>query len=346
MKKNNLLFVGPISPPVTGPGVKNKYMIESLQRLSNINLTLQNTLGWSSQPFRFLIFFIKNVIKNKQIFISVSKKGGFVFSTLLYFISMFINIKYIIFPAGGSLDEEIEGLPFFLRKLFYRALQKADMILVESKSLEFRLEKMGFSNIIFFPNPRKDEQYRWKEKNRKRKKIVFLSKIREGKGVLLLLDAVKEIDRQDISLEYFGPIEKAFEETFYKELKKYSFASYRGVVEPQNVQKILGDADIYVFPTLFDEGLPGVIVEASFTGVPLISSSFKACNEYIKHNKNGWIVEQNNIEELTIAITELLDNADLRAKLSSNLLNLSAQFNIDILIAELLEILKEKKWRI
>jgi len=346
MKQNSLLFIGPISPPVTGPGVKNKYIVESLKELSNVNLILQNTLGWSSHPVSFLISFIKNVVQSKQVFVSVSKKGRFVFSTLLYFISIFINIKYIIFPAGGSLDEEIEELPFFLRKLFCKALQKADMILVESKALQARLETMGFTNLAFFPNPRKDEHYRWKEKNRDKKRVVFLSKIREGKGVLLLLNALKEIDRQDISLEYFGPIEKAFEDNFYKEINKYSFASYGGIVEPQNVQKTLSDADIFVFPTLFDEGLPGVIVEASFTGVPLITSSFKACDEYIEHQKNGLVVEQNNVQILTTAIAELLENTNLRATLSTNLLNLSTQFNIDILTKELLQTLQNKQWRI
>lgn len=343
---NKILFIGPISPPVTGPGVKNKSIVESLYIYSKSEIFLKNTLGWSSKPLKFLLSFVKEVYQNKQVIISVSKKGRFVFATLLYFLSKIINIRYIVFPAGGSLDQEINALPSIFRKLFIKSLQQSDMVLVESKALQDNLEKIALSNIYFFPNPRKDEFYRWNELDRKIKRIVFLSKIREGKGVLLLLEALSKVNNKNFLLEYYGPIEKEFEEKFISEIEKYSFAKYCGISEPDEVQKVISNADIYIFPTLFDEGLPGVIVEASFTGVPLITSNFKACDEYIVNNYNGIVVSQNSVDELVIAIDKLLVDKELRQQISRNFVGLSEKFNIEILTKKLVEELKNKGWRI
>ncbi|HFS66603.1 MAG TPA: glycosyltransferase family 1 protein [Flavobacteriia bacterium] len=342
----NLVFIGPISPPVTGPGVKNKYILEALKEHKNVTLITQNTLGWNQRPISFLYETIKNVVEHRRILISVSKKGRIVFSILIYFLSLFVKIKYVVFPAGGSLDEEIKALPFLLKQLFIQALNKSDMILVESTSLQTRLENMNFNNIYFFPNPRKNDNFKWIEKNREKKHIIFLSKIRKGKGVLLLLEAVSKLKDYNLALEYYGPIEEAFKEEFEERIAQYDFAIYKRIAQPDEVQKIISNADIFVFPTLFDEGLPGVLVEASFTGVPMITSRFKACEEYIKDDFNGLIVEQNNQEELIDAMKKLLNSRQLQKNLSSNFLQSSHQFNIDVLIKKLLTNLTNKGWDI
>ncbi len=346
MNDKKITFIGPISPPVTGPGVKNKNIIEVFSEYSDSDLITVNTLGWTKTPISFLFIIIKNVLSSGQVWISVSKKGRIVFSILIYILSFFTNMKYIIFPAGGSLDEEIQSLPVLLKKLFSRALKKSDMILVESISLKNRLETMNFDNIYFFPNPRKDENFRWVEKHRVKKHILFLSKIREGKGVLLLLEAVSKLKEFNLVLEYYGPIEEAFKDEFEISIAQYDFAVYKGIAQPNEVQKIISQADIFVFPTLFDEGLPGVIVEASFTGVPLVTSQFKACEEYIEDHFNGLIVEQNNEKELIDAMKILLSSSKLRKALSVNFLQLSKHFNSDVLTEELLENLKFKNWSI
>lgn len=342
----SIVFIGPISPPVTGPGVKNKNIIEVFSEYSDSELITVNTLGWTKKPISFFFQVLKTALSSRQVWISVSKKGRIVFSILIYLLSFFTNIKYIIFPAGGSLDDEIQSLLFPLKILFTRALKNSDMILVESISLKNRLENMGFDNIYFFPNPRKDSHSRWVEKDREQKHILFLSKIRKGKGVLLLLDAVSKLKEFNLVLEYYGPIEEAFKDEFETSISQYDFAVYKGIAQPKDVQKIISQADIFVFPTLFDEGLPGVIVEASFTGVPTITSKFKACEEYIKDNFNGLIVEQDNAKELIDAMKILLSSNKLRKTFSINFLQLSNQFNSDILIQELLENLKNKNWDI
>jgi len=220
------------------------------------------------------------------------------------------------------------------------------MILVESISLQKRLEYMGFDNIYFFPNPRKNENHQWQEKFREKKKILFLSKIREGKGVLLLLEAVSKIKEFDVILEYYGPIEEAFREKFIENISHYDNVFYKGIAQPDEVQNIISQTDIFVFPTLFDEGLPGVLVEASFTGVPIVTSRFKACEEYIKDHFNGLIVEQNNEIELLSTMNILLKSSELRMTLSINFLELSNQFNIDFLIKYFLENLAKKGWKL
>ncbi len=78
----------------------------------------------------------------------------------------------------------------------------------------------------------------------------------------------------------------------------------------------------------------------------MITSRFKACEEYIKDDFNGLIVEQNNQEELIDAMKKLLNSRQLQKNLSSNFLQSSHQFNIDVLIKKLLTNLTNKGWDI
>jgi len=66
------------------------------------------------------------------------------------------------------------------------------------------------------------------------------------------------------------------------------------------------------------EGLPNVILEAMTCNTLCIVSSFNGADEIISHNINGYIVEKNNIEQLSDAMLKAADESIFKKRLIDN----------------------------
>jgi glycosyltransferase involved in cell wall biosynthesis len=346
--KNQIVFIGPISPPVTGPGVKNKELIDSFKR-HQVEIFEINSLGWTKNFMKFFYDVTKNSIKYKHVILSISKKGRFILMPLMYILKVIFGIRYILLPAGGNLDKEIiNAIPFY-KGFFKKALKNSTKIYVESKSLCKGIKNLNIDNVEYMPNPRRKLQYEWIENQNKERNIIFLSKIKAEKGVVVLINAAKELNKKDNSLkfDFYGPIDPGFKEEFEELVNKYNFVTYKGISDPGDVQETLSKADIFVFPTMWkNEGLPGVLVEASFTGVPMIISRFRASEEFIQNEINGIVVEPGSVDGLVKNINRLLKDKDLAKKISYNFKILSLEFDVDNHVKTILNDMKKNKWEI
>jgi glycosyltransferase involved in cell wall biosynthesis len=346
-KLYKIVFIGPISPPVTGPGVKNKELIDSFKR-SDVQIVCINSLGWMKNPIPFFLNVISNVIKYKRVVLSISKKGRYVLLPLIYLMSNIFDIKYILLPAGGNLDKEIKNVSKLYKILFFNALKKSSGIYVESKSLKEGLINLGLTNIDYMPNPRRRLNFEWKIKTTKIKRIVFLSKIKEEKGVLILAEAAEVLNKnyKELEFHFYGPIEEKFKKKFTNIINK-PYIFYGGIANPSDVQEVLSNADIFILPTMWkNEGLPGVLVEASFTGVPIIISRFRASEEFIQNNENGIIIEPGSSTAIVEAVKYLLENNIELRYLSENFKKLSNEFDVDKHTKKLLDDMQKNNWEI
>jgi len=99
--------------------------------------------------------------------------------------------------------------------------------------------------------------------------------------------------------------------------------SLPGSIPWNEVGNFLGAADIFVLPSVRDEsgnldGLPTVLLEAMACGLPCIASNIGGVNLVIKNNENGKLIEPNNQDSLTNALQDLIQNKELRTKISLN----------------------------
>ncbi len=348
MTNKKLVFIGPISPPVTGPGVKNREIIDALYG-QNIELVEINSLNWTRNFFSFFTTVIKYSLKEKRILLSVSEKGRYTLIPLMYILKLIFGIKYMLLPAGGNLDKEIISAFYPFKVFFIWGLKNSSKIYVQSRSLAQGLYDIGLENVEYMPNLRKNQKFHWKLHNNRQKKIVFLSKIKAEKGVVVLVNAIKKLLAEEIAikLDFYGPIDKKFESEFFQIISDNENIEYKGVCEPINVQKTLSHADVYVLPTMWkNEGLPGVIVESSFTGVPLVVSRFRAVEELLEHNKNALIVEPGEVDELSKSIKLLLESDELSQRLSNGFLKVSKAFDIDSHVKKIIDEMKKLNWNI
>jgi glycosyltransferase involved in cell wall biosynthesis len=82
--------------------------------------------------------------------------------------------------------------------------------------------------------------------------------------------------------------------------------------------------DVFTLPS-HREGFPRTPMEASAMGIPIVATDIRGCREAVEHGVNGLLVPMKDARELAAALGRLLDDADLRQKLSAGGLRLARE---------------------
>jgi len=118
---------------------------------------------------------------------------------------------------------------------------------------------------------------------------------------------------------------------FESELKKFvdennlgKYISFIGPLKYGSIEMIteLKNADALIHPSVLTkddkEGIPGAIVEAMFTGLPIISTYHGGIPYIIENNKTGILVKEWDIHGLSNAILNLMDSESYRELLGKS----------------------------
>lgn len=103
----------------------------------------------------------------------------------------------------------------------------------------------------------------------------------------------------------------------------------------KDAYRIISLFDIFVLTSIW-EGLPLVILEAISLGKPIVAAKVDGINELIEEGKNGFLIEPGKYRNFAEKINLLLENENLRKKISRNNLNseLLSKFNLDLMTKE------------
>ena len=84
-----------------------------------------------------------------------------------------------------------------------------------------------------------------------------------------------------------------------------------------NIESLLADFDIYVFPSLY-EGFPYSVLEAMRAGCPIVATNVGGVSEAIKDGIDGILIAPGSVEALSDAIEMLFLNKEMRQRLGAN----------------------------
>jgi len=145
-------------------------------------------------------------------------------------------------------------------------------------------------------------------------RVGVVGRLSKVKGHIILLKALKKLDREDIRLLVFGegPLER--ELRAYCQLnglsKRVVFMGFR-----EDILRGLARLDLVVMPSLH-EGFPYALLQAASLKVPFIASDVGGIREIFKDGEDGLLVPPGNVEALAEAVRVLCDNPPRREQLS------------------------------
>lgn len=149
--------------------------------------------------------------------------------------------------------------------------------------------------------------------------FCYVGRLVGDKGINELLKAYDTIKKNNSScvLLLVGPREEKLD-PLKDETKSYiaKDQSIKEVGYVDDVRPYMAIADIFVFPS-YREGFPNVVLQAGAMELPCIVTDINGNNEIIIDGKNGIIVPPKDIEQLSKAMLELMENPSKRKRLSS-----------------------------
>ena len=86
--------------------------------------------------------------------------------------------------------------------------------------------------------------------------------------------------------------------------------------EIPNAGRWMNAMDIFCFPST-SEGLPNAVMEAAAAGLPIVAWRLPFCEELLPDKSQAMLVEPGNLEDMSLALSNLLDSGDLRTQIGA-----------------------------
>lgn len=231
-------------------------------------------------------------------------------------------------------------------KLIKRVIRLSDNVIVIDLKSKETLEKSGFNNVFYLPNPISQEVVDIinKEKasaKRQANHLLFVGHVIPTKGVYELVEACKDIP--SIRLDVVGRI---IPEVRTKMLDlagdDVGWIHFKGELPRQEVIREMLSCGIFVLPT-YTEGFPNVILESMACSCPIVTTDVGAIPEMldVENNPCGICVVPKNVEELKSAIQHMLNDgnyAELCGERAAKRVN--SNYSVDVVWKQLSNVWK------
>ena len=274
-----------------GQPVKSRELFYALQhQYGHSNVSFVDIGKWKKNPIGVFLKLLKLCRKSKNIIFLTAKNGIKIIPSLLLFFKK-RNSRIFYDVIGGWLPSLLES-----NKALSRRLQSLDGIWVETANMKCDMQELGFHNVTVVKNFKSIDLLCENE-------LVYhsaiplplctFSRVIKEKGINDAIDAVARINsrfnKTVYTLDIYGPVDKNYE-TEFKNLVNVNkkFVRYCGIIDPLQSVSTVKNYFLLLFPThYFTEGIPGTIIDAYFSGVPVVAPCWKNHQDVIKNRETG-----------------------------------------------------------
>lgn len=218
---------------------------------------------------------------------------SFSYDWFSFFASKFFSIPVL---HAVSLSATINEVDKMMRKV-YESKPRSFALLTQSQAKSFRFFKKNVKIISGGVNLKI-----FKFNNSPKDRISWAARISREKG---LEDAFEVAKRTNLSIDICGIVE---DNKYWQNLKnKYKGVkyTYHGFVTNKKLGKILGNSKVFLATHKWTEAFGNTTLEALATGTPVITYKHGGPSEIVQNNKNGFLVKQNNIQELCAKVRDI-----------------------------------------
>jgi glycosyltransferase involved in cell wall biosynthesis len=166
------------------------------------------------------------------------------------------------------------------------------------------------------------------------------TRLLRSKGVGVYVEAARILKNKyrDVRFELIGFFEKnhpdSISESELRHWQKKGIIHYSGFA--RDVRPFLRQADCFVFPSFYHEGIPRCLLEAAAMEIPIITSLNTGCREVVQEGINGFLCTPNSAADLAARMEEMMAlSAGRRLELGKNGRELvSAKFGMERILRE------------
>ncbi len=339
MSKKSIIFIGSfVNKSKSGHVGGQMYACTTLINSSisnNVNWHLIDSTSSTNKGRSFLSRLFMSIVRfSKLIYYLLFKKvdlllifcsNGFSFreKALMARIGNLFGKKTILAPRSGLIKNDIEQSEKF-KSIVIKSMNYVDVILCQgeswqkfyrglcqNKTTEFKIihNWIDVKPYININKSTKSTEYF---------NVVFIGWITKNKGVYDLLEAARQLKNEKITFYLAGDgdeFEKLQEKIIELDLQEKFLLL--GWVTGTKKFEYLKIADTFVLPS-YREGYPNALIEAMASKTAVISTKVGSIPDLITDEKNGFLIEPGDTQQMARLILTLKDNPKLRIQIATN----------------------------
>lgn len=226
------------------------------------------------------------------------------------------GIPVLVFFHGW--DEPTEAsLAGPLGPIFERTFLQADAVIVLARKFERKLRSLGYARPIHVTTtavPEEAFSVAPREDGGRGVRLLYLSRFEPQKGAVETVRAFALLKRRhpDLTLTLAGTgsdLPRVAETIGRLGVRDVILS---GHVSGAAKDRVFSEADIFVFPTTFGEGMPTVVLEAMAKGLPVVTRPVGGVADFFESGRMGYATERSEPEEIALLIERLVAAPEAR----------------------------------
>jgi glycosyltransferase involved in cell wall biosynthesis len=227
--------------------------------------------------------------------------------------TLFASRIPLVYRLGDKPRDHLGIFRFLWREVYSRRLAK---VVCNSRFIAGHLKEVAPAispSVVYnYPTDRPQDVSDGTIKRFDGTTVLYVGQLSKEKGVGILFESAWELCQTSPSVRFVFVGDYSWRNEFAQNLIARAEAAnvsdrliFPGFVE--NVGDLYKEADVHVCPSLLEEALPNVIVEAKRAGRPSIVFPSGGCPELIEHGWDGYICASKTQSELVNGLRFYLD---------------------------------------
>lgn len=234
-------------------------------------------------------------------------------------VAVITGLGYAFISTNNSISGIIQRT---LIKFFYKIASKRIQIVAQNSN---DLNDIGISNgkVILGSGVRSIESISRNNFHADSIKLLYVGRLLRSKGILDAIDIFDQLKKRisNTSLIIAGSIDEENPDSIDKikldQIRKMQGVKYLGFVK--DMDSVYVQCNVLLFPSLYREGIPRVIIESLSHGLTIITKDMPGCKETI-HNNGFLISSEKSIDEVVNYLINLNYNRIINNSLNSKML--------------------------
>ncbi len=292
-----------LMPTFSGGGSGSFYNVSDMVDLVYLNELIDQKSNYFKRVFALRSFLVRGEFDFVVSFLTNVN--------IIALISSFFLKKPVLICERS--DPYVDKLPFFFRLLRFFLYPFSSKVLIQTNELFKKIESDRFCfykrklGVVGNPISSKIEKNSFYECCSSEKKIISMGRLDKDKQIDHIIEAFHKVDRKGWILEIYGDgPQKGYLQSLIDKYYLNDCVFLNGAVI--DVDSVYKGARIFCMASLY-EGFPNSLLEAMSLGCAVISyKTPSGPSEMLDYGLSGVLVEMNDIDGLSNALQNFIDN--------------------------------------